>query len=146
MPLKSPPPSLEIAMNIDPETFVAAWLAAWNAHDVEAVLSHFHDHATFTSPFAALLVPESGGRVAGKQAIRDYWNAGLARVPDLHFTLEAVFVGVDCLVIAYVNQKQVRVSEVLKFEGDRVIEGHGTYPAHIANPVGAVAPGEGPRA
>ena len=133
-------------MKIDPETFVATWLAAWNAHDVEAVLSHFHDHATFTSPFAALLVPESGGRVVGKQAIRDYWHAGLARVPDLHFTLEAVFVGVDCLVIAYVNQKQVRVSEVLKFDGDRVIEGHGTYPADIANPVGAGASGEGPRA
>jgi hypothetical protein len=133
-------------MTIDPQTFVAEWIAAWNAHDVEAVLSHFHEDAVFSSPFAALLVPESGGKLAGKQAIRAYWHAGLARVPDLHFTLEAVFVGVDCLVIAYVNQKQVRVSEVLKFAGDLVVEGHGTYPADIANPVGAASPGRASRA
>ena len=133
-------------MNIDPQTFAAEWLAAWNAHDVEAVLSHFHEDAVFSSPFAALVVPGSGGRLVGKPAIRAYWSAGIARVPDLHFTLDALFAGVDCLVIAYVNQKQVRVSEVLKFAGALVIEGHGTYPADIANPVGAASPGEGSRA
>ncbi|MEO9130520.1 MAG: nuclear transport factor 2 family protein [Sphingomonas sp.] len=126
-------------MHIDPQTFAAEWLAAWNAHDVEAVLRHFHDDAMFTSPFAALLFPESGGRLAGKQAIREYWTAGIARVPDLQFSIDTVFVGVDCLVIAYVNQKQVRVSEVLKFAGDRVIEGHGTYPPGNLDPVGASA-------
>ena len=133
-------------MHIDPQTFAAAWLAAWNAHDVEAVLHHFHEDAVFTSPFAAQLFPESGGRLAGKQAIRDYWVAGLARVPDLHFAIDTLFVGVDCLVIAYVNQKQVRVSEVLKFAGALVIEGHGTYPADIANPVGAASSGQASRA
>ena len=126
-------------MNIDPQTFAAAWLAAWNAHDVEAVLSHFHEDAVFTSPFAALVVPESGGRLVGKPAIRAYWSVAITRVPDLHFTLDTLFVGVDCLVIAYVNQKGVRVSEVLKFAGDLVIEGHGTYPPAILNPVGASA-------
>src|SRR5437773_2284660 len=93
--------SLETAMNIDPQTFAAAWLAAWNTHDVEAVLSHFHENAVFSSPFAARVVPASGGRLVGKQAIRDYWRAAIALVPDLHFTLDAVFVGMDCLVIAY---------------------------------------------
>ena len=126
-------------MTIDPETFATTWLAAWNAHDVEAVLHHFHEDAVFTSPFAARLFPESDGRLTGKPAIREYWTTALARVPDLHFALDTLFVGVDCLVIAYVNQKQVRVSEVLKFAGDLVIEGHGTYPPDIANPVGAAA-------
>lgn len=133
-------------MNIDPQTFVAEWLAAWNAHDVEAVLRHFHEDAVFSSPFAARVVPASGGRLAGKQAIRDYWRAGIALVPDLRFTLDTVFVGVDCLVIAYVNQKQVRVSEVLKFAGGLVIEGHGTYPLDRADPVGAASPGQASRA
>ena len=124
-------------MNIDPQTFAAKWLAAWNAHDVEAVLSHFHEDAVFTSPFAALVAPESGGRLVGKPAIRACWSTAITRVPDLHFTLDTLFVGVDCLVIAYVNQKGVRVSEVLKFAGDLVIEGHGTYPPGALNPVGA---------
>ena len=116
-------------MRIDPMQFAEQWLAAWNAHDVEAVLAHFHEDAVFTSPFAARILPESGGRLIGKPAIRAYWTAGLARLPDLHFEIEQVFAGVDCLVIAYVNQQGVRVSEVLMFEGDLVIEGHGTYPA-----------------
>jgi ketosteroid isomerase-like protein len=116
----------------DPQAFAADWLAAWNAHDVEGVLRHFHDDASFTSPFAARLLPETGGRLVGKQAIRDYWTLGIARVPDLHFTLVELFVGVDCLVIAYANQNGVRVNEVLKFADGLVIEGHGTYPPEPA--------------
>jgi len=124
-------------MDIDPARFAAHWAAAWNARDVDAVLAHFHDHAVFTSPFAAQVVPGTGGVLRGKAAIRAYWTAGLARIPDLHFTVDAVFAGVDTLVIAYTNQKGTRVSEVLRFSGDRVIEGHGTYPADADNPTGA---------
>lgn len=102
-------------MEIDPRRFADEWAAAWNAHDIEAVLRHFHEDAIFSSPFAALLQPGSGGRLIGKAAIRDYWSLGIARIPDLHFTVDAVFVGVECLVIAYVNQQQARVCEVLKF-------------------------------
>jgi ketosteroid isomerase-like protein len=124
-------------MEIDPRQFATEWAAAWNAHDVEAVLRHFHDDATFSSPFAALVFPESKGRLVGKAAIRDYWAIGIARIPDLRFSVDTVFVGVDCLVIAYVNQKQARVCEVLKFAGALVIEGHGTYAEGVANPTGA---------
>ncbi|MQP76764.1 DUF4440 domain-containing protein [Stenotrophomonas sp. MYb238] len=124
-------------MDIDPSQFAARWAAAWNAHDVEAVLAHFHDDAVFASPFARQLLPETGGVLRGKAAIRAYWSAGLARIPDLHFHVEAVFAGIDTLVIAYSNQKGVRVSEVLRFSGDRVIEGHGTYPVDASNPTGA---------
>ena len=50
--------------------FVAAdWLAAWNAHDVEGVLRHFHEDAVFASPFAAQVMPETGGRLVGKAAL-----------------------------------------------------------------------------
>jgi ketosteroid isomerase-like protein len=124
-------------MDIDPRQFATEWAAAWNAHDVEAVLRHFHEDATFSSPFAALVSPESKGRLVGKAAIRDYWAIGIARIPDLRFSVDTVFVGVDCLVIAYVNQKQARVCEVLKFAGALVIEGHGTYAEGVANPTGA---------
>ena len=126
-------------MEIEPQQFAAEWAAAWNARDIEAVLRHFHEDATFSSPFAALVFPESQGRLSGKAAIRDYWAIGIARIPDLHFSIDTVFVGVDCIVIAYVNQKQVRVSEILKFAGDLVIEGHGTYAQGVANPTGASA-------
>jgi len=79
----------------DPDEFSRAWLAAFNAHDLEAVLDHFHDDVVFTSPVAARALPGSGGVVRGKQALRAYWMLTLERVPDLRFELLGVYVGVD---------------------------------------------------
>ena len=31
----------------DPLDFATAWVAAWNRHDVDAVLAHFHDDVVF---------------------------------------------------------------------------------------------------
>ena len=125
--------------NVDPAAFAAQWRAAWNAHDLDAVLAHFHDDVTFTSPVAAGLLPETGGVIRGKAALRAYWEEGLRRIPDLHFTIEAVFAGVNTLVIQYLNQKGVSVSEVLMFDAGLVREGHGTYPTGIDNPAGTSA-------
>lgn len=114
-------------MRADPKHFAEIWLEAWNNRDLDTVLSLFAEDAVFTSPFANKILPESGGRLTGKAEIRAYWSLGLQQVPDLQFTLEEVFAGVDAMVILYHNQKGARVSEILKFAGDEVIEGHGTY-------------------
>jgi len=124
-------------MDFDPTVFAAEWCAAWNAHDLDRVLAHFHDDVIFTSPIAASLLPETGGVLRGKAALRSYWEEGLRRIPDLYFTVEAVFGGVDTLVIQYRNQKGVNVSEVLVFDAGLVRQGHGTYPTRINNPAGA---------
>jgi hypothetical protein len=47
----------------DPTSYADQWVRAWNAHDIEAVLDHFHDDVVFTSPVAARVVPESDGLV-----------------------------------------------------------------------------------
>ncbi|MCG7596400.1 nuclear transport factor 2 family protein [Mycobacterium sp. PSTR-4-N] len=114
-------------MDRDAETFSRQWVDAWNAHDVERVLDHFDDAVVFTSPVAAQVLPTTGGRVAGKEALREYWVRALELHPDLHFTVEAVYEGVDVMVINYRNQRGGLVSEVLRFAGDRIVEGHGTY-------------------
>jgi ketosteroid isomerase-like protein len=112
---------------IETRQFAEQWVRAWNEHDVEGVLAHFAEDAVFTSPVAARVVPETAGVVRGKAAIRAYWNRALAQVPDLHFEVEAVYAGVSTVVIAYRNQAGGRVSEVLEFDGGRVVRGHGTY-------------------
>jgi ketosteroid isomerase-like protein len=58
----------------DRGSYADQWVQAWNAHDIEAVLDHFHDDVVVTSPVAARVVPESGGVVRGKTALRDYWT------------------------------------------------------------------------
>jgi len=111
----------------DPDGYAEQWVRAWNAHDIEAVLDHFRDDVLFTSPVAARVVPESGGVVRGKAALRDYWTVALAKQPDLRFELVGVYRGESTLVINYRNHRGQLVNEVLTFHGNKVREGHGTY-------------------
>jgi hypothetical protein len=111
----------------DPQTFADEWVRAWNAHDVEAVLAHFHDDVEFTSPVAARVLLESNGVVRGKDALRHYWTTALTTVPDLHFDVVGVYRGESTLVINYRNHRGELVNEVLTFDGNLVRVGHGTY-------------------
>ena len=72
----------------DPKSYADQWVRAWNAHDVEAVLDHFRDDVVFTSPVAARVVPESGGVVRGKAALRNYWSTALSQQADLQFEVD----------------------------------------------------------
>ncbi|WP_123026943.1 nuclear transport factor 2 family protein [Mycolicibacterium stellerae] len=111
----------------DPRTFAEEWVRAWNAHDVEAVLAHFHDDIEFTSPVAARVLPDSKGVVRGKDALRHYWTTALTMLSDLHFDVIGVYQGESTLVINYRNHRSELVNEVLTFDGDLVRVGHGTY-------------------
>ena len=112
----------------DADQFADDWVRAWNAHDVEAVLAHFHDDVVFTSPVAARVLPESGGVVCGKDALRHYWTTALKLLPDLHFEVIGVYRGESTLVINYRNHRGQLVNEVLTFGADGLVsEGHGTY-------------------
>jgi hypothetical protein len=113
------------------QQFANAWLAAWNAHDVEGVLAYFSDQVTFTSPVASRILDGSDGVVHGKEALRAYWREGLKRYPDLRFELVGTYVGIDTVVLNYRNQSGTLVSEVLRFDGTLVIEGHGAYLAEM---------------
>lgn len=115
-------------VDLDAIAFGQQWVQAWNAHDVEAVLRHFHEDVVFTSPVAARILPETEGVIRGKPALRRYWTVAIERMPDLRFAVENVYQGIDTVVITYRNQSGGLVNEVLKFVGNVVVEGHGTYP------------------
>lgn len=55
--------------------FAQDWIAAWNARDLEAVLTHYREDCTFVSPFVAWFAGEPGGRLVGKASLRVYWTA-----------------------------------------------------------------------
>lgn len=115
------------AVTVDGAAFAEDWVRAWNARDVEDVLAHFHDDVVFTSPVAARVLPETGGVVRGKDALRHYWTTALAMLPELHFEVIGVYQGQSVLVIHYRNERGGLVNEVLVFDGDLIREGHGTY-------------------
>jgi hypothetical protein len=113
--------------------FATSWLRAWNAHDLDALLAHFAEDASFTSPVAAQLLPETGGVLRGKDEIRRYWAVGLERIPDLHFEIENVYAGLSTIVINYRNHTGALVAEVLQLgDGGLVVRGEGTYLADDA--------------
>lgn len=114
--------------DFDAAGFARAWAAAWNAHDVEAVLAHFAEDAVFTSPLAERVVPGCGGVVTGKAALRRYWTTALAHSPALRFEVTSAFAGVDCLLIGFRNERGIERFEVLRLRDGLVVEGHGTFP------------------
>jgi hypothetical protein len=111
----------------DIDAFADSWLDAWNAHDIERVLSHFAHDAVFLSPFATRILPDSDGVLRGQAAVREYWTAGLAAMPDLHFEIVNLFTGVDTVVINYRNQNGGLVNEVMTFKDGLIVRGEGTY-------------------
>ena len=104
------------------------WVADWNRHDVDAVVAHFADDVEFCSPIAATVTGDPSGIVRGRDALHAYWSTALTRIPDLHFELDDVHVGVDCLAIHYRNQAGRSVTEFAVFNGDgKVAHGWGLY-------------------
>ena len=112
--------------------FAADWERNWNAHDLDALLTHFAEDVVFTSPVAAQILPAGNGVIRGRDALRAYWSYALGMLPDLHFTVEDVYSGLDTIAIAYRNHAGNRVCELLTFDGPLVVAGHATYRSDAA--------------
>lgn len=119
-------------MQIQPFSFAQDWASAWNARDVETVLSHFSEDAVFSSPIAKRMGRGVEGAISGKDAIREYWNAALELNPRLRFEITKVYAGADVLVIGYTTQDGAARTEVLVFHGALVVAGYGT--AEVEHP------------
>jgi predicted ester cyclase len=90
------------------------WITAWNAHDLDSIMMHYADEIELISPVAAQLLPGSDGKVAGKSALRAYFQRGLEAYPNLNFRLENVFWGVSSVVLYYRNQKGTLSAEFME--------------------------------
>jgi predicted ester cyclase len=106
------------------------WVAAWNAHDLELIMTHYEDDVELTSPVAARLLGTSDGKVVGKASLRDYFRRGLEAYPDLHFRLVDVLCGVNSVVLYYTNQVGTRTGEFMELSSAgkvaRVVANYGT--------------------
>ena len=90
------------------------WVAAWNAHDLDLIMSHYDDAVELTSPVAAQLLGAPDGKVVGKANLRAYFQRGLQAYPELHFHLEDVLWGINSVVLYYKNQKGTRTGEFME--------------------------------
>lgn len=109
------------------EAFAAQWVAAWNAHDLELILSHYTDDFEMHSPYIGPLT-ESGTRfLKGKQKVRAYWQKALKTYQGLRFELNHVLLGDGSVVLVYQGVKGL-AAEVFFFNPDqKVYRAHAHY-------------------
>lgn len=115
---------------MDPDfaaSFVGEWESAWNAHDVERILTHYDQEVVFQSPYISGRGIDPSGEIHGKEALRAYWSTGLQAQSNLWFTVEDYRVSVDTIVINYRNHLDHAVSEVLRIRDGLVVWGCGSY-------------------
>jgi ketosteroid isomerase-like protein len=108
--------------------FAKEWYAAWNAHDLDAMLSHYAEDVEFVSPFVAAINDDPSGTLRGKDDLRAYFTRGLERFPELHFEPLELLVGVDSVTLVYVSVQDKRAAEVMTLDAEgRVVRVQAHY-------------------
>lgn len=101
------------------EHFAADWIASWNAHDLERVLSHYADDFEMSSPVIVQVAGEPSGMLRGKAAVGAYWEKALELIPDLQFELLSVLAGVNSVTLYYKGARGRLAAEVFHFGPDK---------------------------
>jgi ketosteroid isomerase-like protein len=105
----------------DHKSFARQWVQAWNSHDLNRILSHYDEDVHLTSPRVRVLLRTDDGSLRGKSALRDYFSKGLQLLPDLNFTLERVYSGVNSVVVEFRRSDGAKGAELMEFgESGRV--------------------------
>jgi hypothetical protein len=93
--------------------FATDWIDAWNAHDLDRILSHYADDVLFSSPFVQVIGGDTSGTIRGSGALRAYFKAALEKFPALTFRLRAVFRGVDAVTLQYDSVNGLLAAETM---------------------------------
>ncbi len=121
--MNRPPISRDFA-----ERFVEEWIAAWNAHDLPRILSHYEEEFEMASPRIVEIAGESSGVLRGKASVGAYWEKALRLIPDLRFEKLAVFVGARSIALHYRNQAGRLAVETFEIgETGRVVRAAANY-------------------
>lgn len=109
------------------EYFANDWIAAWNCHDLDRILRHYSEDVEMSSPFIKQIADGPSGTLKGKKAVGAYWAKALALMPDLHFELLTVLIGVDSITLYYKGARGLS-AEVFFFDSDlKVIKAAAHY-------------------
>lgn len=108
--------------------FAEHWVAAWNSHDINAILEHYSDDLEMTTPMVRRVLGVESGTLKGKEAVGNYWRAALERLPDLKFSIIEVTSGVGSVSIYYHTVLGKRAIETFFFNEDgKVCKALATY-------------------
>ncbi len=98
------------------------WIAAWNAHDLDAIMALYAPEVVFRTPTVITTMGIADGTVRGVAALREHFARGLARLPDLRFDLVGVYTGVRSVAITYRWHDGTPVCELHEYDEHELIE------------------------
>ena len=99
------------------QEFALEWIESWNSHDLDRILSHYADDVEVVSPLVETMLGPGRVSVRGKARLREYWEAALARYPDLHFRLYRAYAGPRSVVLHYQSVQALVSAECMEFDG-----------------------------
>jgi len=110
-----------MSSSLDARSFATEWVAAWNSHELETILSHYSPDVVLTSPVVAKVIGEPSGTIHGRNALRRYFAKGLELFPNHEFTLIDVMEGLSSIVVYYKNQRDTRTAEFMEFDNENKV-------------------------
>ncbi|MFL5765633.1 MAG: nuclear transport factor 2 family protein [Bacteroidia bacterium] len=100
------------------------WFDAFNTHDLEKLLSLYHDEAEHYSPKLKIRKPETNGYVKGKRALREWWKDAFERIPSLNYRVTTLTSSDDRVFMEYVRKADgdpdMLVAEVLEIKNGMI--------------------------
>jgi hypothetical protein len=115
------------------DVFAREWIDAWNARDLDRIVSHYRDDVVLVSPFAAR-TGAVGGAIRGLPALREYFGRALQAFPQLHFEPFAALTGVDSVALHYRSVEGRESIEVMELDSDQSVH---RVAAHYGPPAAA---------
>ena len=101
------------------------WFEAFNAHNLEKLLSLYDEDAQHYSPKLKIRLPETKGLVTGKDALRSWWKDSFDRLPTLHYKVTSLTSNSDRVFMEYIrtvaNEEEMLVAEILEVRDGKII-------------------------
>ena len=112
-------------MSLASEEIARRWLKAFNAHDLEALLTLYDDRAEHFSPKLKLRKPETNGLIRGKAALREWWQDAFHRLPALTYKEISLTANESRVFMEYTRivpgEENMNVAEVLEIKNGKII-------------------------
>jgi ketosteroid isomerase-like protein len=102
-----------------------AWFDAFNAHNLEKLLSLYDEEAEHFSPKLKIHHPETNGLIIGKPALHTWWEEAFDRLPTLNYKVQSLTSDSDRVFMEYIrtvkDEADMQVAEVLEIKDGKII-------------------------
>lgn len=100
------------------------WFAAFNAHDLEALLALYHEDAIHFSPKLKIRQPETNGWIKGKADLRAWWQDAFERLPELQYQPTSFTANNDRVIMEYTRivpkEPDMNIAEFLEIRTGKI--------------------------